>query len=66
MRLQLRLGEIPKDSEIDSTIPTTIAQLMSKEFHAYKMKIKIPLSTYNAMQKVTGFSMIQKNIVITS
>jgi len=57
---------IPKDSEIDSTIPTTIAQLMSKEFHAYKMKIKIPLSTYNAMQKVTGFSMIQKNIVITS
>ena len=58
---------IPKASEIDATIPTTIAQLLSKELHSYKtVKIKIPLSTYNAMQKVTGFSMIQRNIIITS
>jgi len=57
---------IPKDSVIDSAIPTTIAQLMSKELHAYKnVKIKIPLATYNAMQKVTGFTMIQRNIIIT-
>ena len=58
---------IPKDSEIDSTIPTTIAQLLSKELHAYKnVKIKFPLATYNAMQKVTGFNMIQRNVVIAS
>ncbi|MCL2154274.1 MAG: hypothetical protein FWH53_01280 [Leptospirales bacterium] len=57
---------IPKDSEIDSTIPTTIAQLMSKELRTYKIKIKLPLTTYNAMQKATGFNMIQKNVIITN
>ena len=58
---------IPKDSEIDSTIPTTIAQLMSKELHSYKeIKIKIPLATYKAMQNTTGFNMIQRNIIISN
>jgi hypothetical protein len=58
---------IPKSSEIDSTIPTTIAQLMSKELHSYKeIKIKLPLATFNAMQKVTGFNMIQKKIIISN
>ena len=56
---------IPKDSEIDSTIPTTIAQLISKELHSYKnIRIKIPMITYQEIQRVAGFHMIEKNIII--
>ncbi|MCL1864970.1 MAG: hypothetical protein FWF73_04085 [Spirochaetes bacterium] len=58
---------IPKDSEIDSTIPTTIAQLLSKELHSYKdIRIKIPMTTYKEIQKAAGFTMIQKNIIIAN
>jgi len=55
---------IPKDSEIDSTIPTTIAQLISKELRTYNIKIKIPMPTYYAMKNAMGFNMIEKNIII--
>jgi hypothetical protein len=56
---------IPGNTVIDTTLPITIAQLMSRELHDYKnLKIRTTSSNYSIMQQSKGFSMIQKNIIL--
>jgi hypothetical protein len=56
---------IPKESIIDSTTPITLAQLISKELHDFKIiKIKTTSVHYHLMQQSKGFSMIQRNVII--
>jgi|GEM_PF-700696 len=57
---------IPNQSIIDSTTPITLAQLLSKELQDYKnIRIKTSPGHYKTMQQSQGFSMIQRNVIIT-
>lgn len=57
---------IPDETVIDTTSPITLAQIMAKELYDYKnIKIKTSTSNYNIMLQSKGFSMIQKNIIIS-
>ena len=58
---------IPEESTIDVTIPVTMAQLLSKELLDFRnLKIKTTLKQTKIMQQSKGYSMIQKNITLSS
>jgi len=57
---------IPEESTIDITIPVTIAQLLSKELSDFKnLKIKTTLKHLKTMEQSKGYSMIQKNVLLS-
>ncbi len=57
---------IPDESTIDITIPVTLAQLLSKELSDYRnLKIKTTLKNTKIMQQSKGYSMIQRNLILS-
>lgn len=58
---------IPEESTIDVTIPVTLAQLLSKELSDFRsLKIKSTLKNTKIMEQSKGYSMIQRNIILSN